>query len=575
MIFFERPFWCYDSIFIYNPEQECHKDIVLSFSKFNVGIHRSIEIFLLIYFITIQYFRNLIRDQTSTNKIRTVVTYFIIFAVIIDISISLLFNSFPFVNFLIRPSILVLVSRRIREEWTRVMKVFYNSKKMLMLFIFSIVCFGAIGNILMGKSYDLTEEQVKINNFNTFFGSIKNMFILLTAAFPNMMLIQFSFGRKWTFIFFMLYYLVIVYLIVGLVKSQYFYTYVEQNKKILKKFISLYNNYKLKVNESTVNNVLNKMITVKHIEKVVGDINLKEEEHQKIEAFLNEISSDLSKLYREFLNLEKIKHEKIKAQKDNYSFYIRLFKNKYLEFFFGISNFSLMLLNDFFPEQQIYFHSFQLVLCLYYLFEYIIYIRIYTFVYFTKNFKVQTFYRLIVIVYILMFIPYCVLFFTNHKVKTFTRIIQMMTIILCTRLFLLLNLFKEYKMIFKIVRSMRSVFYSLILTQFSFFFYFSTFTMIILGGKVKIGEFNDNPEIPNFYYYLNFNDFSFSFLSCFTMMIKMNMDVVMAFAKVSTDFMTLYFCIFYFIGVNLVLNICQTYILSMYFNLQKDKKIKK
>jgi len=139
-------------------------------------------------------------------------------------------------------------------------------------------------------------------------------------------------------------------------------------------------------------------------------------------------------------------------------------------------------------------------------------------------------------------------------------------------MFLLLSKYKEYKIIFTTLSNIRIVFTAMIASQFSFFLIFSTISIIILGGKIRIDQYKKNLNIPEYYAHLNFNSYVSSFLTCFTFMMINNINVSYeAFAEVFGGWIKIYFTIFYFLGVMIILNILQTYILDMYLNTKKSK----
>ena len=174
---------------------------------------------------------------------------------------------------------------------------------------------------------------------------------------------------------------------------------------------------------------------------------------------------------------------------------------------------------------------------------------------------------------ILLIIFLLEIFDSKFYLDDLINIIRPLNIFRSIRLLLLLSSFDEYKAIFTTLRNMKPMFYNMMATQFSFFIIFSTISMVMLGGKVKIDQYKNDPNIPEYYSHLNFNCFSSAFLTCFTLIMMNNMNVVTdALSQPVGVFLKAYFCLFYFLGIINLLNLCQTYIMEMYVVTKKSKK---
>jgi hypothetical protein len=80
-------------------------------------------------------------------------------------------------------------------------------------------------------------------------------------------------------------------------------------------------------------------------------------------------------------------------------------------------------------------------------------------------------------------------------------------------------------------------------------------------------------EIPKFYKHINFNDFGYSYICCFALLMVNNMSIITDAVTSQVGYgLKAYFTIFYFIACILILNICHTYILDMYLNLKNSKE---
>ena len=101
--------------------------------------------------------------------------------------------------------------------------------------------------------------------------------------------------------------------------------------------------------------------------------------------------------------------------------------------------------------------------------------------------------------------------------------------------------------------------------------------MLITGGNILKNSFTNNPEIPNNYFHINFNDFGSSFLSCFALTMINNLQILAkslsfhAKGTINDKLLNSYFATFYFFSTLLILNIFQTLILEMYLTLEAKK----
>jgi len=157
----------------------------------------------------------------------------------------------------------------------------------------------------------------------------------------------------------------------------------------------------------------------------------------------------------------------------------------------------------------------------------------------------------------------------NPKLLALTRIFVLLRSI---RIFILLNMFPDFRNIFSTIRNMKSVFGSLLASLFSLFFVFSTFSIILFGGKISRQEYQEISNIPSEYAYINFNDYGSSYLLCFCLVIYNNMNILIDHMCSHYDLlMKPYFTAFYFLAILIIVNIFQTFILDMYLNVKKTK----
>lgn len=568
LIFFEKPFWCYNSIFYKNSVNECDKSIAVLHIYYNPIIYRTIELIVLLYFTILIYLRYKFRISSSKSNIRTIISIVLFSCSTIDIIISLILNSFPFANFFLRPFTFIIISRIVREEWMKILKVFYKTKHILLLFLIFIFSFGVYGFILFGKSNDLTPSQIEKNNFKSLTLSIKSMFMILSGGnFHSNLLTQYSFGRRFSFIYFISYYAIVCLLIIGLLKSQYFFNYVEINNIKVESF-SFFNLNSNNEDDTTLKSKIIKAFTNKKIKGIIRNVDFNKDDINKIYEYLIKFDLEIGKIFlisiEDKVNLETL----YKLNKDKYSKEFNVINNKFLSAFVSLTS---ILITFFINNDDLYFilNSIQFVFCIFYIYEFHLYIMIYGLKEFCIRHKVQILFRLSSFIFCILFIINLIMYNLNSNIKLLTTIMKVLNIFLSTRIFFFLQLFTEFNLIFDIMRNVKSLFYALLYTQFSFFLFFSTFTMIYIGGKVKFNQYDDNPKVQNFYYYINFNDFGSSFLSCFNLMVKFDTEIIKVFSEMSSDITIIYFILFYFIGINIILNICQTYILSTYLKFKK------
>ena len=154
------------------------------------------------------------------------------------------------------------------------------------------------------------------------------------------------------------------------------------------------------------------------------------------------------------------------------------------------------------------------------------------------------------------------------------------------RLFVLLSYFSEFKVISKTIKNMQTLFIRNLLNLLSFFFLFSTLSMVLTGGNIETTSFKDNDQIPNNYFHINFNDFPSSFISCFALIMVNNLQIIaksLSYKKDDEDstkeskntFFHMYFATFYFLSTLIILNNIQSLLLNMYLIVFEENRKKK
>ena len=128
------------------------------------------------------------------------------------------------------------------------------------------------------------------------------------------------------------------------------------------------------------------------------------------------------------------------------------------------------------------------------------------------------------------------------------------------------------------------MFYRNLFTLYSLFLLFSTCSILLTGGTIKKGAFDkiDDKSIPKYYEYINFNDFPSSFVTCFSLLMINNLNIIVKsltyYVELNQVAMEFYFATFYFFSTLIIVNIMQTLLLELYLisdiNTPEDKKKK-
>ena len=114
------------------------------------------------------------------------------------------------------------------------------------------------------------------------------------------------------------------------------------------------------------------------------------------------------------------------------------------------------------------------------------------------------------------------------------------------------------------------MFYRNLFTLYSLFLLFSTFSILLTGGTIKKGAFEniDDKSIPSNYEYSNFNDFPSSFVTCFCLLMINNLQILVKsltfYVELNQVALEFYFATFYFLSTLIIVNIIQTLLLELY-----------
>ena len=216
----------------------------------------------------------------------------------------------------------------------------------------------------------------------------------------------------------------------------------------------------------------------------------------------------------------------------------------------------------------------QLVISVIFIIEYLIYLKKIGF----KKLCRMYLRTLFLIVNISIIIIHSIILIYDMERNFKIQFVKIGIIIRFLRIKFLLDTFNDFNLIFTVLDHLSISLLPLIGTIWSFFYIFSSVTMLIVGGKIKNDSFNNDRKIfliiaiPIYYYHVNFNDFGYSYLTCFALLMVNNMNVVSEAISSTVGFSTQsYFTVFYFIACILILNILHSYILDMYVNIKKSR----
>jgi hypothetical protein len=475
-----------------------------------------------------------------------------------DIVMGLILNYYPMLNFILRGFIIIFLIRSLRQAWLNIFYVIWRTKSVFFILFFNMCVFALIGHLIFSE----------VEEFDTFFSSLDSMFILLTTCnFPDVMLSTFQISKLFSLIFFTAYLLFNFLVMLSLLKALYYSNYFEINKARAIKIIK-----DLKYNPQG----RYRKDTIKHfLEIVIKKFSLSGNESNRI-VDLIKYKEDVSDVRINNSNMSMNSY----ASNDNGINYnssrlLKYLRMKRVEIIVNIINLALVGFL-FIDTENLTILIIQMISCFYFIGEYALYL---SYLSFARLFITKLMRSIFFIINLLGFL--CILiiiFFEIFKLEGLSTLIMIakpLIILRAMRVLILLNTFSEFKFVFVTLHNMKTIFYSLLATQFSFFFMFSSISMLIIGGKIKYNMFDDIKTIPNAYDHINFNDFGSSFLTCFSLMMVNNMNILTtSLSYPHLGILKAYFCSFYFLGTLIILNICQTFILDMYLNIKNSMQLK-
>jgi hypothetical protein len=466
-----------------------------------------------------------------------------------DILISLILDYFPMINFILRCLVIILHIKTLRNNWLKIFSIIVQAKSILFILLFNIIVFALVASLL----FDPLKE------FSNYYLALYNIFLLLlTCNFPDIMLRTFSI-TKLSIIFFVVF-LVSNYIIIqSLLKVLYYTNYLDINMSNTERNIEKLKSGNIKLNL--------KQLSVE-LHNIIKRNSLTREEFYKI-LYIVELNLKNSNRMEEF-DISSITFSEVRRRDTMVveNKILQLIRLKRVEAFINIINLGLvgMLLID---KEHIFLPELQLVMFSYFILEYFIYSKIGGIGKIMRTKLLRTSFCIICLVGFIASLTYIIIDYTSTVNYFIIKFTQTMIILRSLRFFILLNSFQEFKFIFVTIHNIKYLSLDLLLTLYSLILLFSTFSSLILGGKIRNHEFLGS-EIPLYYHYLNFNDFASSFLTCFALLMLNNINITIeALTYPVSDWVKAYFSIYYLLGILILLNIFQTYILDMYISIKK------
>ena len=232
-VFFEKPLHCYKSTTFYTNvnkfDNECDPNLQYLNSDLFMPekLYRSLELIFLISLACVKFLHYKLKNINLLKKINNyIILQYVILGIIslciIDIIMSLIFESFPLINFFLRGVLLILFIKTQRNMWEIVIKIFYRTRILTFLIFCVMLFFGIVGHFLFSE---------KSEDFGSILKSTYSLFILLsTCNFPDVMLATFYDTNKLAFFYFLLYLVINYFILFTLLKTLYYSDFFESFK---------------------------------------------------------------------------------------------------------------------------------------------------------------------------------------------------------------------------------------------------------------------------------------------------------------------------------------------------------
>ena len=577
IMLFERPWFCYKGTTIPLPSkfkfiEDCDKEVIFTNLPFIYNdVLRIIEILFTLSIAITQILKykveyNLKETNTGANRTYNIIQIILFSSLslcLFDSIFSLIKGKFPIINFLCRPFIYIYMIRRLRLNWTSILKVLWKTKKVYLVLVLTLLSFSLIGYALFQKNDGF---------FNSFGQSVLELYILLsTCNFPDIMLEAMEFS-KFAIIYFFICLSINYFILLSYLNNLYTTKYYNVNKRDC-----------LNIIRDVIDNDKNKYIYglqkfTRFLLRQKYLYRLNDEEYSNILVLLN-IYNRNSDLYYKLVKINELTPEVEMITNTKYGKFI--LESWRVEISINILYIICTITIMFLDFNNMIFSIAHLLLSLLIIYEPIILIINIGFTrLFKKHFRRLLFhiFNLIVIVCLI-----CSLLFDkdSSKYESLIRVLKIFISLRTIRIMIFLDKFKIIQNIYSIIRISKEMLGRNFLTLYSFILIFSTLSMLLTGGNIKKNAFNEEQEIPNDYQYINFNDFGSSYISCFCLLMINNLNILvksLTFHTEKTLFYKFYFATFYFFSTLILINIIQTLLLEMYLisdNSLSDKDVKK
>ena len=590
IMFFERPWFCYKGTTIPLPSSfktlNCDSDVVFTGIPFiyNVVL-RIIEIMFTITISVTQILKykveySLKDTNTGVNKSYNtiqVILFISLFLCLIDSIYSLIVGNFPIINFLCRPFIYIYMIRRLRMNWTNILKVLWRTKKAYFVLFINLMTFSVVGYILFHKDKGF---------FDNFGESFLQIYIILTTCnFPDIMLEAMEFS-KFAIIYFVICLSINYFILLSYLNNLYTTKYYNVNKRDC-----------LNIIRDVIDNDYNRYVFAdkkftRFLLKQKYIYHLSNDEYTNILVLFNLYNRN-SDLYYKLVKISELTPEVDMISNTRYGKFI--LESVLTEFVVNIIYIvcTLSIFININPIDKskttelillMVFHSITSLLILY---EPILIIKNIGIKRLIKKHIHRTLFHLSNLAVIISLIILYILKATDGEedyIKFVYKLLKIFISLRTIRIFVFLDQFRIIKNIYIIIRISKEMLNRNFLTLYSFILIFSTLSMLLIGGNIKKNSFDDK-DIPNNYKYINFNDFASSYISCFCLLMINNLNILVKSLTSNYEkddnikiFYEFYFATFYFFSTLILINIIQTLLLEMYLisdHSLSDKQITK
>ena len=566
IMLFEKPWFCSKGTTIPLPSsfkfiEDCNQNIVFADVPFIPNeILRVIEILFTLIIAVTQIFKykiekSLKETNTGVNKVYNIIQIILfisLFLCITDSTYSLIVKKFPLINFLCRPFIYIYMIRRLRNNWTSILKVLWKTKKAYFVLFINMITFSVVGYVLFKR---------KGGFFESFGESVLQLYILLsTCNFPDIMFEAME-KSKFTIIYFVICLSINYFILLSYLNNLYTTKYYKVNKRDCLNIISDVIDNKYNKHIFNVQKFTRFLLKQKYL------YHLSNEEYTNILVLFNLYNRN-SDLYYRLVKCAELTPEVEMITNTKYGKYI--LESMVVEIIINILYLFCTISILFLPFDNIYVLTFHFISSLLILYEPVLLIKRLGF----KRIIKKHFHRTMFHIFNLGVI-FCLIFFyfldpnKEEQKSIYNNVFQILKAFISLRtirISVFLDKFKIIQNIYIIIGISKEMINRNILTLYSFILIFSTLSMLLTGGNIEKNSF-EGEDVPNNYIYINFNDYASSYISCFCLLMINNLNILVKSLTYNSNhkmFFQFYFATFYFFSTLILINIIQTLILEMY-----------